>query len=100
MKKVTDRLLERLHLVRWSDYKAIRDMAKNDSKLCADLVGECNSQSKIIDELSDENARLKEQLAKASEDLASNEESYDSLRNRLLHASETLALIHSMTDEV
>lgn len=42
--------------------KEYKTMADHNAKLCADLVEECNSQGKIIDELSDENDRLKEQI--------------------------------------
>ena len=91
MRKVTDRLLERLHLVRWSDYKAIRDVAKNDSKLCADLVGECNSQGRIIDELSDENAKLKTENDKLNSQLTKMADDYTKLEEKLERVNEKRA---------
>lgn len=47
--------------------KNYKMMADHNAKLCADLVEECNSQGKIIDELTEENARLKEQIQSSLE---------------------------------
>lgn len=68
-----DRILGKLHLVRESDYKkaidsltaayrTAKEQSNHDSELAAALVDEAQNQGKIIDELSDENAKLRKQI--------------------------------------
>ena len=68
-----DKILHKLHLVRESEhrkavdsltaaYRTARDQSNHDSELAAALVDEAQNQGKIIDDLSDENARLRKQI--------------------------------------
>lgn len=65
--KVGNKLLRKLGYVPYSEvenlrdaWKTARDQADHNSKLCADLVIECQDQSKIIDELTTENDKLRQ----------------------------------------
>lgn len=51
-------LLNKMGLVKKSDYDALRRMWNNDSRLAASLMEECQRLQRDNDELSDENARL------------------------------------------
>lgn len=67
--KVGNKLLRKLGYVPYAEvenmrdaWKTARDQVDHDSKLCADLVIECQNQSKIVDDLTTENEKLRQTI--------------------------------------
>ena len=77
--------------------KEYKTMADHNAKLCADLVEECNSQGKIIDELSDENARLKQKLTSLADEYTNLEEKLDRLKEKRQGLRDYLDKIQDLT---
>lgn len=96
---MTDKLLDRLHLVRRSKYDIVREGMHKNGELCADLVEECQSQGKIIDELSDENAKLKEMVDKQAHELWQMEAERDSQCLEIMRLTSRLEHIFNMPGE-
>lgn len=112
--KLPRKLQDLLGLVPMSDYNELTELkdriinarhtaeeqAINNSKLCADLVEECNSQGKIIDELTDENAKLKEHLSKLADDYAKLEEETNRAQNSLDATRDALDATRDALDHI
>lgn len=111
--KLPRKLQNLLGLVPMSDYNELaetkdrisnarhtaEEQADHNAKLCADLVEECNSQGKIIDELTDENAGLKEMVDKQAYELKRLHSEYDALAEDTLKHIRKLNRIRDVVDE-
>ena len=78
--------------------KNYKMMADHNAKLCADLVEECNSQGKIIDELTEENADLKARNSRLVDDYRTMEKKLFDTNAELDKARSALDKIWSLAD--